>query len=75
LDEAHLMGIVLEKGAALHTAVGEVMEGPFPVVSADESLDYVSRLLGRGHSALLVRDDTELTGILTRFDIIHSMAG
>lgn len=75
LDEAHLMGLVLEKGAALDTLVGEVMEAPFPVVSADESMDYVSRLLGRGNSALLVRDDTELTGILTRFDIIHSMAG
>ena len=75
LDEAHLMGLVLEKGAALDTLVGEVMEAPFPVVSADENLDYVSRLLGRGNSALLVRDDAELTGILTRYDIIHSMAG
>lgn len=75
LDEAHLMGLVLEKGATLETTVGEVMEAPFPVVCGEESLDYVSRLLGRGNSALLVRNGNELTGILTRFDIIHSMAG
>ena len=73
-SESKLMSRVLEKKAKLEDPIAGSMEPPFPVVGGNESIEYVSRLLGRDNSALVVRIGGELTGILTRFDVIQSMS-
>jgi cystathionine beta-synthase len=73
-SEAHLMSRVLDKKAALDGPISDSMEAPFPVIGGNESLEYVSRLLARDNSALLVRTGKDITGILTRYDVIHTMS-
>ncbi|MEE9391236.1 MAG: pyridoxal-phosphate dependent enzyme [Planctomycetota bacterium] len=75
LRESDLMSAVLEQESDLESPVRDVIEPPFPVIAANENLDYVMRLLGRENSALLVRTPGgELTGIITRYDVIQSMS-
>lgn len=71
--ESKLMALVIEKKASLDDPLQEYMDAPFPVIGSNETLEYVSRLLGRDNHALLVRKDGELTGILTRYDILSAM--
>ncbi|MCB9832431.1 MAG: pyridoxal-phosphate dependent enzyme [Planctomycetes bacterium] len=72
--ESRLMALVLEKKATLNDRVGQYLDPPFPVIGANETVEYVSRLLGRDNAALLVRTGGEITGILTRYDVIKSMS-
>lgn len=73
-SEAQLMSLVLDRKAKFETPVAEVMETPFPVVGGNESIEYIGKLLARDNSALLVRTEKDITGILTRYDVIQSMA-
>ena len=73
--ESRLMALIIEKKATLDENISQFMDAPFPVIGANESLEFVSRLLGRDNHALLVRTGPEITGILTRHDVIHAMNG
>ncbi|MEZ6194327.1 MAG: pyridoxal-phosphate dependent enzyme [Planctomycetota bacterium] len=73
LRESRVMGLVLDGKTALDVPVREILEAPFPVIGENESLEYVTRLLGRENTALLVRTGAGLAGIITRHDVIHSM--
>ncbi len=71
--ESRLMALIIEKSANLDDSINQYLESPFPVIGANENLEFVSRLLGRDNHALLVRNGPEITGILTRHDVIHAM--
>ncbi|MFT7617844.1 MAG: cystathionine beta-synthase [Planctomycetota bacterium] len=73
--ESRLMALIIEKTANLEDSINLHLESPFPVIGANENLEFVSRLLGRDNHALLVRNGPEITGILTRHDVIHAMNG
>jgi len=73
--EQGLMAKALERPQTLDQPVGEVMDPPFPVVDADLPVDRVTALLSRGTSAVLVRRGGAITGIVTRYDVLHQMAG
>jgi predicted transcriptional regulator len=51
------------------------MDGPFPVVDGDWSLDRLTALLSRETPAALVRKGGTLVGIVTRYDVLHRLAG
>jgi cystathionine beta-synthase len=51
------------------------MDAPFPVVDADLPLDRLTTLLTRETPAVLVRRDGKLAGIVTRYDVLHQLAG
>ncbi len=51
------------------------MEAPYPVVDAQLSLERFSELLSRETPAVLVRQRGKLSGIVTRYDVLHHMAG
>ncbi len=72
--ESRLMALIIEKRAALTDRVGQFLDAPFPVIGGNENVEYVSRLLGRDNAALLVRTGGDITGILTRYDVIKSMS-
>jgi predicted transcriptional regulator len=44
-------------------------------VGADEPADVVTKLLASRNSAVLVKNDGAVTGILTRFDMLQFIAG
>ncbi len=73
--ESRLMALIIEKNASLDDSINQHLEAPFPVIGANETIEFVSRLLGRDNHALLVRNGPEITGILTRHDVIQAMNG
>jgi cystathionine beta-synthase len=65
------MTAVLQDTRLLEASVERVMAAPFPVVSYQDALDHVTRLLTRGNGAVLARRAGRIVGIVTRYDIVH----
>ncbi len=61
----------LESTRFLDATVGEVMDEPFPTVSALEAVDHVTKLLSKATPALLVEDGGRAAGIVTRSDMLQ----
>jgi len=75
VSEPALMAKALEQPATLDQPVQEVMDGPFPVVDADLPVERLTALLSRETPAALVRRDGKIAGIVTRYDVLHQLAG
>jgi cystathionine beta-synthase len=75
VSEQVLMAKALERPETLDQPVGELMDAPFPVVDADLPVDRLTTLLSRGTPAVLVRREGTITGIVTRYDVLHQLAG
>lgn len=69
------MARAIAERAALEQPVREIMEAPYPVVDSAFPLERFCELLSRETPAVLVRHDGALTGIVTRYDVLHHMAG
>jgi len=75
LSEGPLMTRAVAVPAVLDQRVQDLMEEPFPIVAADFPLEGFSELLSRESPAVLVRRGDTLTGIVTRYDVLHHVAG
>ncbi|HEY2955064.1 MAG TPA: cystathionine beta-synthase [Candidatus Eisenbacteria bacterium] len=75
LTDSEILKRVLEDSAALDQPVETLMGDPLPVVANDEPVESVTRLLATRIPAVLVRGNGEVTGILTRFDMLQFIAG
>jgi cystathionine beta-synthase len=75
VTEETLMARVIEDPAILDTPVADLMGDPFPDVDGASALDDVARLLTRQTSAVVVRRDGALTGIITRYDMVRQLTG
>jgi predicted transcriptional regulator len=82
-DPQTVVGSVSERGLLLHAMddpallgaeIIEVMEAPFPAVSAEDGVRGAVELLTDRREALLVNMDGRATGILTRADLLESLA-
>jgi cystathionine beta-synthase len=60
----------LESSRFLDAVVGEVMDDPLPIVSADQPVESVQKLLSKATPAVLVRDGATLRGVITRGDML-----
>ena len=60
----------LENAKLLEATVSEVMDSPFPVVSSDQPVDSVVKLLSKVNPAVLVQEDGAVQGIITRSDML-----
>ena len=63
----------LENTKLLDAAVSDVMDAPFPVVDATQSVDVIAKLLSKANPAVLVRRAGRLAGIVTRSDVLQVM--
>ena len=79
LDDGECVGSVteyaltqrgLESSRFLDAVVGEVMDDALPIVSADQPVESVQKLLSKATPAVLVRDGATLRGIVTRGDML-----
>jgi cystathionine beta-synthase len=70
--ESGLMRAVIEDPTLLERSVETVMGAPYPVVDATTDSEEVSRLL-RSNAAVLVRVDSRISSILTRFDAVRTL--
>jgi len=75
VSEPALMAKALEQPATLDQAVAEVMDAPFPVVDVDLPVERLTALLSRETPAALVRREGKIAGIVTRYDVLHQLAG
>jgi cystathionine beta-synthase len=71
VPESLLMSRIIEDPAALDLTVDGIMEAPFPVIDADLPMSRIGRLLTRQCPAVLVRGNGELSGIITRYDMVR----
>jgi cystathionine beta-synthase len=75
VSEQVLMAKALTEPGTLDRPIGELMDPPFPVVDGDLPVDRLTTLLSRGTPAVLVRREGTITGIVTRYDVLHQLAG
>jgi len=75
LTEGVLMATIIEDPELLDRPVESIMQAPFPVVDSHLNADEAARLLTRENPAVLVRDNGELKGILTRYDVVRDLTG
>ncbi|HTX46833.1 MAG TPA: cystathionine beta-synthase [Solirubrobacteraceae bacterium] len=82
-DPATVVGAIGERGllkraaedpALLDAEIIEVMEPPFPAVSADDPVREAVSLLVGDQQALLVTNDGRAEGIVTRTDLLEALA-
>ena len=75
LTDGELMSSVIEDPELLDRPVESIMDTPFPVVDSHTDAEAPAPRLTRKNSAVLVRDEGEITGILTRYDLIRNLTG
>lgn len=75
LNDGELMSSVIEDPELLDRPVESIMDAPFPVVDSHMDAEGAAQLLTRKNSAVLVRNDGEIGGILTRYDLIRDLTG
>jgi cystathionine beta-synthase len=73
--EGAMMARAISQPAVLEQPVHELMEPPYPVVDGESPLERCCELLSRETPAVLVRQNGELSGIVTRYDVLHHIAG
>jgi cystathionine beta-synthase len=82
-DEHAIVGSVGERGLLAHAVedpallgadVVDVMEPPFPAISAEDSATEAVALLAGERPALMVTEDGRPAGILTRADLLEALA-
>jgi cystathionine beta-synthase len=69
--DAELLKLVLEDASVLDKPIKDVMEKPLPEVRRDDPVSQAARLLAQRNSAVLVRENGNVVGILTRYDVIE----
>lgn len=75
IQERTLLDQVFRHPTAMKDPVSTVMDPPFSLVDADEEVERIFPLLQSGSPAVLVNDDGDLAGIVTRADLLDFLAG
>ena len=74
VSERGLLRHAMDDAALLGAEIVDVMEPPFPAVTAGDSVREAVELLADKREALLVNMDGRAAGILTRADLLESLA-
>jgi cystathionine beta-synthase len=74
VSERGLLRHVMDDPALLGADIVEVMEPPFPAVAAEDAVREAVELLADKRQAVLVTMDGRAAGILTRADLLESLA-
>jgi cystathionine beta-synthase len=69
-----LLSAVLEDHAKFDATVKTLMKPPYPVLGAASPIEHAIDFLKKKDSAVLVEEDHQIIGILTRYDVIEYMA-
>jgi cystathionine beta-synthase len=63
----------LENPKLLDATISDIMDAPFPVVTSDQPIESIVKLLSKSSPAVLVHADGAVQGIVTRSDMLHFM--
>lgn len=69
--ESTLMGKIIEDPGVLAKPISMFMDAPLPVIDGDVPMSNIGRMLTRHNPAVLIRMDGQLSGIVTRFDMVR----
>lgn len=72
ISESVILDVLMEGGA---DNVGSIMRPVFPTIALDTPLKEISAQINKDNSAVLVKDVTGLTQIITEYDLIQTIAG
>jgi len=75
VSEQALMARAIGEPKTLDSPVREVMDAPFPIVDPESPVALLTTLLSRTTPAALVRRNGKVVGIVTRYDLLHQLAG
>jgi len=70
INDVGVMRAVFDRADIIHQSVTEVMGHPFPTIEAFDEIEKAYKLLTLANSAIVVLDDDEPVGVLTRQDVI-----
>ncbi|KAA3619684.1 MAG: cystathionine beta-synthase [Calditrichaeota bacterium] len=74
IEEGFLMASLIENQERIEGLVEEVMDKPFPLLSAHDKINQAKTLFAQKHPAILIEKNGELRGIITKSDIISFIA-
>ncbi len=74
IEEGQLMAKLFENQERIDGLVREVMEKPFPMLSVYDRLEKAKALFAKKYPAILVEQNGEIRGIITKSDIISFIA-
>ena len=74
VSERGLLRHAMDDPALLAAEIIEVMEAPFPAIAAEDGVRAAVELLADRREALLVNMDGRAAGIVTRADLLESLA-
>lgn len=73
LSDNHLFSKLIQQNELKHEPVKNIMQSPFPMVSAGSSIEEVSAKITRENNAVLVTDLGGNVHIITKYDIIDAI--
>lgn len=74
INDVAVMQSVFDQSDILHKPVTEVMGRPFPLLEQSDEIELAYKLLTLANPAVVVTDDGEPIGVLTRQDIISYLS-
>jgi cystathionine beta-synthase len=74
VNDVGIMQAVFDQADILHEPVSDVMGRPFPALEQFEEIEKAYKLLTLANPAIVVTDDGEPIGVLTRQDIISFLS-
>ncbi|MEO6912863.1 MAG: cystathionine beta-synthase [Candidatus Baltobacteraceae bacterium] len=74
INDVAVMQSVFDQSDILHKPVTEVMGRPFPLLEQSDEIEKAYKLLTLANPAVVVTDDGEPIGVLTRQDIISYLS-
>lgn len=74
LDERHVFQLLVDDQQSGYKRVSDVMQAPFPVVSAVAPIDQLAKMFGKDNGAVLVDLGSGKYHIITRNDLVAVLA-
>lgn len=74
LSDTELFETLIEHPELKSAEINKVMQAPFPMVKADTSIEQVSKLINKNNQAVLMTDLGGNIHIITKYDVIDSVA-
>lgn len=74
VTENMLFDLLVEKSSWKSHTLESIMSAPFAYVDLNTTIDRISALISKDHSAVLVKDQAGNVQIITEYDVIHAIA-
>jgi cystathionine beta-synthase len=74
VDETRLYQSLVENPSNINTKIEELMGPELPIVSEDDSIDSISKMISKEVPAILVKLHSGKHHIITKYDIIQSLS-